>query len=291
MRALREAFAGLRRAPLLGGLSVAAVGLSLFLLGLFGLAAHNIDLALSSVEEQVEVVAYLDDGTTADQARLAVREVEGYPEVAAVRHVTKAEALQEASRELVEFSDVFSDLEVNPLPASLEVSLRPEHRDGESVRAVADRLRGYDFVEEVSYGHDWVERVFALRRIAGIAAVVLGGAFAAAAAVLIGIAVRMAILARAEAIEVMQNVGAAEDYIRRPFILEGLITGLAGGIAALGLTAATWWAADRFLFSLAWIPPLWAAGGLVAAGLLGSAAAWRAVRRELRDLYRVEGTG
>lgn len=291
MRALREALAGLGRAPLLGGLSVAAIGLSLFLLGLFGLTAHNIDLALASVEEQVEVVAYLDDGTTAEQARLVRQEVAGYPEVAAVRHVTREEALREASRELTEFSDVFSDLEVNPLPASLEVSLRPEHRDPESVRGVAERLRGYGFVEDVRYGREWVDRIFALRRIGGLTAAVLGGAFAIAAAVLVGISVRMAILARAEAIEIMQNVGATEDYIRRPFLLEGLITGLVGGAVALGLTLATWWAVDRYLLSLAWIPAPWVAVGLAAAGLLGLAAAWRAVRRELRGLYRVEGTG
>ena len=290
MRSLREALAGLGRTPVPGGLSVAAIGFSLYLLGLFGLVAHNIDRALASVEEQVEVVAYLSDGTTSEQARLARSEVERYPEVASVRHVTKTEALREASRELPEFSEVFSDLEVNPLPASLEVRLRPEHRRPESVGAVADRLRGYGFVNEVRYGREWVDRIFALRRVAGLTAAVLGGAFALAAAMLVGISVRMAILARAEAIDIMQTVGASEDYIRRPFLLEGLITGLAGGLVALGLTAATWWSVDRWLFSLAWIPELWVVLGVAAAGLLGTAAAGRAVRRELDDLYRVEGT-
>lgn len=290
MRAVREAFSGLARAPMLGGLSVAAIGFSLYLLGLFGLTAHNIDRALASVEEQVEVVAYLGDETTAEQARLARSEVERYPEVASVRHVTKVEALEEASTELTEFSEVFSDLEVNPLPASLEVALVPEHRDPESVRAVADRLRGYGFVEEVRYGREWVDRIFTIRRIAALTAGVLGAAFAVAAAVLVGISVRMAILARSQAIQIMQTVGATEGYIRRPFLLEGLITGLVGGLLALGLTLATWWAADRYLFGLAWIPDLWVMGGLVAAALLGTAAAARAVSRELRGLYRVEGT-
>lgn len=289
MRALREALSGLGRAPLLGTLSVAAIGFSLYLLGLFALTAHNIDRVLSSVEEQVEVVAYLGDETTGEQARLARSEVERYPEVASVRHVTKVEALQEASRELTEFSEVFSDLEVNPLPASLEVRLVPEHRDPESVRAVADRLRGYGFVEDVRYGREWVDRIFTIRRIAGLTAGVLGGAFALAAAVLVGISVRMAILARSQAIEIMQTVGATESYIRRPFLLEGLITGLVGGLLALGLTLGTWWAADRYLFSLVWIPDLWVGVGLVAAALLGTAAAGRAVRRELRDLYELGG--
>lgn len=287
MRALREAVSGLGRTPLLSSLSIMAVGVSLFILGLFTVTAHNISRALTDVEEQVEVVAYLSDGTSTDQAEVARDEIEAYPEVASVRYVTKVEALHDASQELTEFSDVFSDLEVNPLPASLEIRLRPAHRDPESVQAVVDRLGGYSFVEEVRYGREWVERVFSLRRVAGGAAAVLGGAFAIVAVLLIGTAVRMAILARSDAIAIMRTVGATEGYIRRPFLLEGLITGLAGGTLALGLTWATYWAVDRYLLELAWMPDLWLLAGVVTAGVLGMAAAGRAVHRELQGLYEL----
>jgi cell division transport system permease protein len=287
MRALREAVSGLGRAPLLGGLSILSIGFSLYILGLFGVTAHNIDLALAQVEEQVEIVAYLAEDTDATRAELARKEVEGYPEVSRVQYITKVEALHDASRELTEFSDVFSDLEVNPLPASLEVRLQPEHRDSESAREVAERLRGYGFVEEVRYGRAWVERISSLRRIAGVAALVLGGAFALVAVLLTGTSVRMAILARSEAISIMQTVGARESYIRRPFLLEGLITGLTGGALALGLTWSTQWAVDRWLLDLAWIPDLWVVGGVGGAALLGMLASGRAVRRELNDLYEL----
>lgn len=289
MRALREALAGLGRAPLLSGLSVVSIGFSLYILGLFGITAHNIDRALVSVERQVEVVAYLEDRAGTRQAEVAREEVEGYPEVASVRYVTKVEALRDARRELEEFSDVFSELEVNPLPASLEVRLQPDYRDPESVRAVADRIRGYGFVEEVRYGREWIDRIFALRQVGGVAAAVLGAAFALVAVMLVGTAVRMAILARSKAISIMQTIGAKRSYIRRPFLLEGLITGLAGGLLAVGLTRATWWAVDRHLIDLAWIPDRWLLAGVVGAGLLGMIAAGRAVRRELRGLYAMEG--
>lgn len=288
MRALREAVAGLGRAPLLGGLSITSIGFSLYILGLFGLVAHNVDRALSTVEEQVEVVGYLAEGATPQQVDLAVQEVESFPEVASVRHVTKVEALRDASRELSEFSDVFADLEVNPLPASLEVTLVPERRSEASVRAVAERIRGYGFVEDVRFGREWMQTVFSLRRVAGLAAAILGGAFALVAVLLVATAVRMAILARSEAIDIMQTVGATSGYIRRPFLLEGLITGLAGGLLAAGLTWITWWAVDRRLLDLAWMPDTWVVGGVAAAAFLGMAAAWRAVRRELRGLYAVK---
>lgn len=284
MRSLRDATQGIRRAPLLSGLSIAAIGISLFIIGMFALTAHNIDQALIGVESRVEVVAYLEEGTPDEVVSVATSEIEGFPEVQEVYFVSKVEALYEASRELTEFSDVFSDLEVNPLPASFELRLREGSRTPADVERVAERLRGYDFVVEVRYGREWVDKVYALRRIAAGAALALGGSFALGAILLIGIAVRMAVLARSGEIAIMQTVGATDAYIRRPFLVEGLLTGIAGGILALVLTRLVFESVDRTLLSLSWIPDLWIAFGLVLAALLGVVAAGRAVRREIRRI-------
>mgnify|MGYP001813824808 FL=1 len=287
MRSVREATQGIRRAPLLSGLSITAIGLSLFIIGMFALTAHNIDEALVGVESRVEVVAYLEEGTSEEVVTVATGEIEGFPEVSELHFVSKVEALYDASRELTEFSDVFSDLEVNPLPASFEIRLREGSRTPEDVERVAERLRGYEFVEEVRYGREWVDKVYALRRIAGGAALALGGSFALGAILLIGIAVRMAVLARSREISIMQTVGATDSYIRRPFLVEGLLTGLAGGLLALGLTWLVYASVDRTLLSLSWLPDLWVALGLILAALLGLVAAGRAVRREIRRIEAV----
>lgn len=284
MRALREGLNGIRRAPVLAALSMMAIGLSVFSMGLFALTAHNIDVALAGVERRVEVVAYVRDDAPEELVDIARHEIESFPEVESVCYVSKVEALYEASRELTEFSDVYSDLEVNPLPASLEISLREGRRTPTDVEAVADRVAAYRFVEEARYGREWVDRVFALRRVAGGGAIILGLSFAIGAALLIGIAVRMAVLARSREISIMQTVGATDGYIRRPFLIEGLLTGLGGGLLALGLTRAAHEAVVRSLLSLSWLPDMWVAGGLAFAGILGMLAADRAVRRELRRL-------
>lgn len=287
MRGVRDATQGIRRAPLLSGLSITAIGLSLFIIGMFALTAHNIDEALVGVESRVEVVAYLEEGTSEEVVTVATGEIEGFPEVSELHFVSKVEALYDASRELTEFSDVFSDLEVNPLPASFEIRLHEGSRTPEDVERVAERLRGYEFVEEVRYGREWVDKVYALRRIAGGAALALGGSFALGAILLIGIAVRMAVLARSREISIMQTVGATDSYIRRPFLIEGLLTGLAGGLLALGLTWLVYASVDRTLLSLSWLPDLWVALGLILAALLGVVAAGRAVRREIRRIEAV----
>ena len=283
MRAAREAVAAFRRAPLLGGLSVTAIALSLLILGFFGLSTYNVEQALTDVEERVEIVAYLIDDLDRTRLDLARREIAGYPEVEEVRYISKTEALVNASRELPEFSDVFADVDVNPLPASLELRLRPGFRSPDRVEEVATRLASYGFIEDVRFGRDWVERIHALRRIAGGAAALLGGAFAVVAVLLIATAVRMSILARSEEIDIMRTVGATEGYIQRPFLVEGLITGVLGGLMALGLTRVSYLLIDDSFLGLAWLPDLWVVAGVAGAGLLGMAAAGYAVRRELRS--------
>ena len=233
----------------------------------------------------MEVVGYLVEDAGDERLAVARREIETYPEVADVRYVSKPEALLNASRELPEFSDVFSDLEVNPLPASLELRLRDGYRTPEHVRSVAERLESYEFIEEVRFGQDWVERIFTLRRIAGGAALLLGGAFALVAVLLIGTSVRMAILARAAEIEIMQTVGASEGYIQRPFLSEGLLTGLGGGLGAFGLTWGAHQLINDVFVSLAWLPDSWIVIGLAAAALLSMLAAGYAVWRELGRAY------
>lgn len=287
MRALREAVAAFRRAPLLGGLSITAISLSLLILGLFGLSAYNIGAAITDVERRVEVVGYLTEDASEERIRIATAEIETFPEVEEVRYVSKTEALLDATRELPEFSDVFADLEVNPLPASLELRMRPGFRDPETVQTVASRLEGYEFIDDVRFGQAWVERIFALRRIAGGGAGVLGAAFAVVAVLLIATSVRMAILARSAQIEIMQTVGATEGYIQRPFLLEGAITGLLGGLLALVVTRVVYDLIQSRLVRLEWLPDHWVVAGVVGAAAFGMLAAGYAVRRELGKAYAI----
>lgn len=284
MHALREALAAIRRAPVLTLLSAAMVALGLFVVGLFAVVSYNLHEALVRVEERVEVVVYLRDDARQQEVALAEEHLLELEEVRAVRHVSKDEALRAARESLPDFEDIFSGLEVNPLPASLEVELHPGFRTPESVARVVDLARVYPFVEEVAYGQEWVDRVFLLRRIGALATLALGGAFAAVAALIIGTAVRIALFARKDEIYIMRLVGATNGFIRRPFLLEGLFTGILGGLLAVTLTYASYSAVDRLIFQLDWIPPEWVLVGVAAGGLFGLLAAGLAIRRHLREV-------
>jgi len=282
--AFREAVAAFRRAPLLTSLSSTMVGLALFVVGLFALASYNLRLALTAIEERVEVVAYLrDDATTRDIDR-ARAELTGLPEVLSVRFVSKQDALERARRDLPEFSELFADVEVNPLPQSLEIELQPEARNKRAVGHVADVARSYGAVEDVRYGQEWVDKLFALRRIGAVAAGVMGAAFALVAALIIGTALRIAIFARREEIYVMRLVGATNGFIRRPFLIEGAMAGLLGGVVAWALTYATYRGLYAFIFAVAWIPQSWVLAGVIAGGVFGALSSAFAVRRYIREV-------
>lgn len=265
-------------------LSSAMVGLALFVVGLFALATHNLKLALETVEQRVEIVAYLRDGTSGEEIVRARAELSSLPEVLVVDYVTKTEALEKARRDLPEFGNLFIDLEVNPLPASLEIRLRPGHHDPDTLERLALYASNFSFVEQVEFGREWVDKIFMLRRMGGLTAMLLGGGFTVVAALIIATAIRIAIFARRDEIKIMQLVGARDGFIRRPFLVEGAITGTLGGLLAAGLTFATFQAVFRYLFTISWIPPEWVAGGIFAGALFGVIASSLAVRHHLREV-------
>lgn len=282
--AVREAIAAFRRAPLLVLLSVVAIGFSLFVVGLFALTAHNVRRALDAVEERVEVVVYLRDGTDDAQVRLAEEEVRAMPEVLTVRYVSKFEAMATAMRELEEFREALNELDGNPLPASLEIRLRPGQRTPAVVEAVAKRISVYPFVEDVRYGRDWLEKIVFLRRIAAGVAVALGASFALVAGVIIAAAIRIAVFARREEISIMRLVGATDAFIRRPFLLEGLLTGLLGGACAVALTFLVFQYVNQSLLKVAWLPASWALAGIGVGAVFGFLASRVSVGRHLTQV-------
>ncbi len=284
MYALREALAAFRRAPVLTGLSAAMVGLALFVVGLFGLATYNLRLALTAIEERVEVVVYLRDDTRQSEIDLLQSDLSDIGEVARVKYVSKQEALERARQDLPEFSDLFSGLDVNPLPQSLELELRPGARNREAVETLSKAAEAYPFVEDVRYGREWVDKLFTLRRVGAATTAVLGGAFLLVAALIIGTALRIAVFARRDEIHIMRLVGATNGFIRLPFLLEGALSGLMGGLLAWLLTYLVYRGVYAFLFAVAWVPPSWVLTGIVSGMLFGVAASGLAIRRHLKEV-------
>jgi len=261
--ALRETMIGFRRAPVLSVLSITTIAFSLFAFGLFSLVAVNIRKTLSDVESRVEIRAFLADGTAVEVVSAAMGDIGAFPEVSRVEYVSPDSALARARAELGEFKDVF---ESAFLPASIDVRLREGHRDPTTVRTVVNRIKSLQFVDDVRYGEEWVDKLYRIRNVATAAGVILGLAFAAVAVIIIGATIRMAVMARAREISIMRLVGATDAFIRRPFLIEGFVKGILGGSLALALT---WFAS--VVISRNFIQTEFFSRGLATLGILGGA--------------------
>jgi cell division transport system permease protein len=275
----REVMLGVRRSPLLSTLSVVTIAFSLFAVGVFGLLVLNVDRALRGVEEHVEVVAFLADGTLPESISAAMGDIAAFPEVARVEQVSPEQALARARAELPEFQDVF---DASFLPASIEVRLKEGHRDPATVTAVSQRIQTYPFVDDVRYGAEWVQKLYDIRNIAGAAGLGLGLLFAAVAVIIIGTTIRMTVLARAREISIMRLVGATDGFVRRPFLIDGFLKGLVGGLLALSLTWGASELVSRNLIATTFFDTGTATLGVLGGGVIGLLGSALSVGRHLR---------
>ena len=277
----REAFFAFRRSPLLTALSISTIAFALYTLSVFGLVWTNIDRVLEDVEERVEVIAYLVDGTDPTETSVLMRELAAYPEVDSIAYVSKEDALARARDELADYAELYEDLEANPLPASVEVALMPGYRDAADVSDVATRIARFPFVEEIKYGEDWVQKLDFLQDLSLFLGLVVGGVFAVIAFVAIGATINIVLISREDEIAIMKMVGATRAFIARPLVIEGFAKGVIGAVLALVLLTLTYSLLEQRVVSLSFYSPLQVAGGVLLGGALGAVASIVTLRRHL----------
>jgi len=123
----------------------------------------------------------------------------------------------------------------NPLPASLEIRLKPEYRNSFGVSGLVEKLRGAKEIADLQYGSEWVERFSAFMVLFQVLGLGLGGLLLLTAIFVISNTIRLNIFARREEIEIMRLVGATGIFIRAPFYIEGILQGLLGACLALAI--------------------------------------------------------
>jgi cell division transport system permease protein len=237
---LREGILNLRRAPLLSLTSIAVMGLSMFVLGIFLLITVNLRAAIVAVQRQVEIAVFLrEDIHEAELASLGefLRE---HPGVLEARYLTRDEALAEFRQELKEKEYLLEALESNPLPDTFEITLYDDWKSTERIATLAENVSGMAGVDEVKYGREWVDRLNRIIVAAVLADFFLGAVVALSSLLVVANTVKLTLIARRDMIELMKMVGATAGVIRRPFVIEGVLKGvLATLLAGVLLTILT----------------------------------------------------
>jgi len=281
--AWREVFLAFRRSPALALLSVTTIAFSLFAFGLFGLVAINIKSALRAIENRVEIRAFLVPNAKDEDVKELLAAARRLPAVAEVGYVSPDSALERARAELEEFRDV---MEGTMLPASVELRLKEGARDPETMKQISSRLQTYPVVEEVRYGREWVEKLYRVRTVVGVAGTGLGLVFALVAIIIIGATIRMAILARTKEIEIMRLVGATNGYVRLPYLMDGVLKGVAGGLIALLLAWAANRVVSRSFMETEFFTTQQMLLGILAGAVIGLLGSWLSVGRHLRRVWQ-----
>ncbi|HJW21760.1 MAG TPA: permease-like cell division protein FtsX [Candidatus Limnocylindrales bacterium] len=251
---VRRAWQGFWRNAAMSLAATATMTLMLLLLAGFWIVQAGLLAGLEFVEQKVQVVADLNDGTS----QAAVQSLEGHllamPEVRDVSYVSKDEALARFRAERVNQGqdDLTQYLNANPLPASLEVSLRNASDYG----PVSDLLQSDPNVARVKNIADLANRVVTVTDFLRTGGIVLLGIVGAIVLFIIINAIRLAVLGRAEEIEVMRLVGASDAFIRWPFVFEGALVGLLGAILTVAILAAVADPLSNFMYDFFRILPI-----------------------------------
>ncbi len=230
--AFANALRGIRSASTTSSLAVLTIAIVLVLVGSVSLLVENMAGLLDEFGAELQLTAYLEPSTTEEDLKLLAERVAAAPGVDHVDIVTRAEALARFEK-IAGGPELLAGLDENPLPASLEIHLRSEARTAEALEILRSSLDGLPGIEELAQGQEWIEgysRVVALARSGAFAiSIVLG----MAALLIVANTIRLAVYARRDELEILALVGASRTFVRVPFVLEGTIQGLLGGLLAL----------------------------------------------------------
>jgi cell division transport system permease protein len=229
--ALREALRSAERNPFMSFLSVAAVAAALAVAGAWMLLQANTQLLLAGFEQRVEVVAYLRTGLAPEAVSATASALAALPGVRSMELVSPDEAARALSRdpELKKYLEVLGR---NPLPAS--VRLRMETEDPARLRILAEQSKALPGVDEVDYGREAVERLLKAFSVVRWLLSAVAGLLGAVALLVVANILKLTAHSRRAELSIMRLVGAPGWFVRLPFLLEGMLQGVLGGLLAAG---------------------------------------------------------
>jgi cell division transport system permease protein len=203
--------------------------IGMFLLGLFIALFSWVNSWTDHVRKDVIVKVFFVQDATEPQINAVQSKILTFPEAKSVVFISKADALKKMK---AKYPDLTENLSSNPLPAAFEIT----PKDADQVKALAGRLQPLPAgVDKVDYAEKKTERILAVTNVIKYIFLLGSLVLLAASTILIANTIRLSIFSRRREVEVMKLVGASNWFIRGPFMLEGVICGLIGALAAVVL--------------------------------------------------------
>lgn len=220
----------LRRYRAAYGSALISITLVLFLLASFVFVARQAGNLSNYIRENIGLYIEISDSAEEREIIALHAEIQSMKFTKRSKLISKDEAAKNLSEELGE--DFLTFIGYNPLPNSIELFLKHSYANSDSVSAIKDHLLSLPLIEKVSY-QESIILLFSrnIRRI-GVIVLVFIGLLLVISIILIHNSIRLAIYAKRLIIKSMLLVGATQGFIRRPFLINGILQGAIGGIAA-----------------------------------------------------------
>ncbi len=217
--------------------TIFSISLVLLMVGLLGLIVLHAKNLSNFVKENIVLNIVLDEqAKDADIFKLQ-KEIEKNPIIKDTEYISKELAARNLSKDLGE--DFIKFLGYNPLTASIDVYLKAEFATNDEIQKFTRRLKSKDFVKEVVYQESLVDLVNQNLKSISLIIVVFGAALLLIAVALINNTIRLAMYSQRFIIRSMQLVGATRGFIRKPFVLTGILHGLLGALIAIAILIGT----------------------------------------------------
>lgn len=249
----REVSQSLRRNIMLNIASTATVFVLTVLLGFFMLSIDNINHISQEIMKTLHIRVVLEDNLSLEKAGQLKQRILKNPDVEMVRYISREQGFEQLKKTLKDKVDL-RNLTTNPLPNVLEVQVK----DSDKILDVVNEIKKYPGIEKdgVKFGDKKViDSLVRLSRFLYVSGIIVLGVLLLSSMFLISNTIRLTVFSRRKEIAIMELVGAAQWFIRGPFLIEGLLHGVVGsGIAIILLNIFYTWFTQWIFEYLKFVP-------------------------------------
>jgi cell division transport system permease protein len=225
----RETAMALRRNALVTFAAISTVFISLFLVGGSLLVGEQVRLMTGEWAQKVEVSVFLREDVSEEERDALEQKIQQIPEVQTYYYETQQEAYERFKEQFRDSESLVENVDATAMPESFRIKLT----DASKFPVIRARLAGDPAIDEVNDEQAVLKKLLAVTRVLRTGVLSVAVIMLLSAAGLIGNTVRMAVFARRKEIAIMKLVGATNWFIRVPFLIEGMVQGLLGGVFAV----------------------------------------------------------
>jgi cell division transport system permease protein len=225
---LVEAFRSFYRGALMSLVAVGTISVSLVIFGLFVLLVLNLGNVVGTVSSKMDIAAFVEKDISLEQAGQLQLALTKIPGVERVEYISKTEAWRKFKSEFGEKLELDDVVVNNPLPETFNIKVRTP----DTLSSVAKQIANIEAIDEVRYSGKYVDQMRTLMdaiRIGGAALVIL---ISFATLLIVVNTIRLTVIARETDIYIMKLVGATDTFVKWPFLIEGVMLGVLGGLIA-----------------------------------------------------------